>query len=82
MYEILLGSDSDDKLFERLQEAIQALDGKVSNTEWALAGSQETTTYKISFPSGILEAVAETYIGITLRGPENLVIALANKVNS
>jgi hypothetical protein len=80
MHEIHLGSETDDSLFERLREAIRSLHGSVPDTDWAIAGSQEITTYKISLPSGVIEAVAETYIGITLRGPEDLVMALANKV--
>ena len=82
MHEILLGSETDGALFERLSEAIHLLHGTISDAEWVLGGSQEITKYKIVLPSGVLEAVAETYIGLTLRGSRELVEALAGKVKA
>ncbi len=80
MHEIILGSETDDALFDRLCETIRSLHGSISDTEWVLGGSQEVTTYKIVLTSGVLEAVAETDMGLIFRGPKDLVEALANIV--
>jgi hypothetical protein len=82
MYELWLGSETDDALFERIRGAIRSLQGTVSDPEWALGGSQEITTYTISLPSGVLKLESETYIGITVRGPEFLVLTLSKVVNA
>jgi hypothetical protein len=82
MREVLLGSETDDALFERLCTAVRSLGGSMSDSEWVLGGSQEITTYMIVLPAGTLEAVAETYIGLSLRGPDELVNSLSSRVLS
>jgi hypothetical protein len=80
MYTINLGAETDDDLFERLRIAIIDLGGSIDDSEWALGGSQEVTTYKIVLPAGTLEAVSETYMGLSLVGDETLVTPLAQRV--
>lgn len=80
MIEVLIGDETDDDLLERLSANVRSLGGSIKNSGWALGGSQEITTYKIALPQGNLEAVAETYIGLSLRGPEELVSLLAKSV--
>ena len=80
MYEVVIGSETDNALVERIQAVVSRLHGGISNPEWTIGGSQEIATYKISLPSGNLEVVTETYIGVTLRGPEALVLDFANQV--
>lgn len=80
MYTINLGSETDDELFERLRKALIDLGGSISDSECVLGGSQEVTTYKIVLPAGTLEAVAETYTGLSLVGDEALVSLLAQRV--
>jgi hypothetical protein len=80
MIQVVLGSESDDELFERLNAEVCALGGTIADTEWVLGGSQEVTIYKIRLPSGELEAVAETYVGLFLRGEVAQVTALAQRV--
>lgn len=80
MIEVLIGDEADDALFEKLSAAVCSLGGSIKNSDWALGGSQEIITYKIALPQGNLEAVAETYIGLSLRGSEELVSMLAKSV--
>jgi hypothetical protein len=68
MTEIVLGSEYDDDLFFRLVAEVEALGGSIVDKEWRLGGSQEMTVFHISLPDGNLEAVAETYVGLSLRG--------------
>jgi len=80
MFNILLGSEADDDLFDRLLVAVKDLGGSIVDAEWRLGGSQELTRYIITLPTGNLEALAETYIGLTLCGNSDLVRLLASKV--
>lgn len=80
MRNILLGSEGDDNLFDRLVSAVKDMGGSIVDTEWVLGGSQELTRYSIRLPAGNLEALAETYIGLTLCGNPELVRLLASKV--
>ncbi len=80
MTEIVLGDEYDDALFARLATEIAALGGVITDKEWTLGGSQEVTVFQIALPDGNIEAVAETYIGLSLRGPTALVEQLARRV--
>jgi hypothetical protein len=80
MIEIVLGSEYDDALFARLAAEIEALGGSIIDKEWTLGGSQEVTVFHITLPDGDIEAVAETYIGLSLRGTTSLVEQLARRV--
>ncbi len=80
MTEIVLGDEYDDALFERLAAEVAALGGSIIDKEWALGGSQEMTVFQISLPDGSIEAVAETYVGLSLRGTTSLVEQLARRV--
>lgn len=80
MYTIKLGSETDDDLFERLCTTIKHLGGSIAQSDWMLGGSQEVITYKIVLSTGILEAVTETYMGLSLVGDEALVAHLAQQV--
>lgn len=67
-------------MFDRLAAEIEALGGSITDKEWTLGGSQEMTVYQIKLPKGEIEAVAETYIGLSLRGTPSLVEQLALRV--
>lgn len=80
MTEIMLGNEYDDDLFERLVAEVAALGGSITDKEWTLGGSQEMTIFEIALPDGNIEAVAETYVGLSLRGTSSLVERLARRV--
>ncbi len=79
MHQLLLGDEYDDALFERLCKAVVRLGGSIKDREWVVGGSQEVTTFEIELPDGRLEAIAETYVGLSLSGPEALVARLAQE---
>jgi hypothetical protein len=80
MTEIVLGSEDDDALFSRLVAEIEALGGSITDKEWVLGGSQEMTVFQINLPDGEIEAVAETYVGLSLCGATSLVEQLASRL--
>jgi hypothetical protein len=82
MIEIVLGPEWDDDLLARLRVETEAMGGSLSQSGWTVAGSQERTVYRIALPGAELEAEAETYVGLVLRGDEPTVRSLANRVSS
>lgn len=80
MTEIVLGSECDDALFARLVAEIEVQGGSIIEKEWTLGGSQEIAVFQINLPDGEIEAVAETYVGLSLRGTTSLVEQLASRV--
>ena len=74
-----IGEEYDPAFLSRLRLAVAVLGGAMTESFWGVGGSQEITRYEISLPSGAIEAEAETYIGLSLRGPAQLVqqVALA-----
>ena len=79
MSRLFLGDEFDDAVFQRLCKAVARLGGTIKGREWALGGSQEVTTFDIELPDGKLEAIAETYIGLSLCGPEALLARVARE---
>jgi hypothetical protein len=82
MTEIVLGSECDDPLFARLVAEVKALGGSITDKQWTLGGSQEMTVFQITLPNVSIEAVAETYVGLSLRGTSSMVEELARRVMS
>lgn len=80
MTEIVLGDEFNDALFRRLVAEVEALGGSIADKEWTLGGSQEITVFQIALPDGGIEAVAETFVGLSLRGTDALVELLARRV--
>jgi hypothetical protein len=79
MSRLVLGDEYDNAVFQRLSKAVARLGGTIKRREWALGGSQEVTTFDIELPEGKLEAIAETYIGLSLCGPGTLVARVARE---
>ena len=79
MHLLLLGDEYDDALFARLCNAVERLGGSIKDREWVLGGSQEVATFEIELPDGRLQAIAETYVGLSLNGPEALVARVADE---
>ncbi|MDO8178975.1 MAG: hypothetical protein Q7T62_12085 [Undibacterium sp.] len=80
MIEFPLGSETDDELFRRLKAEVLAMGGTIREKDWAVGGSQEVITYAISLPQGEIEAISETYVGLSLRGEESVVSILLQRV--
>lgn len=68
-----LGAEWDEALIARLARAVTALGGTLTDAGRTLAGSQYVQTFAIRLPAGDLEARAETYEGLVVRGAAPLV---------
>ena len=68
-----LGAEWDEAMIARLAHAVTALGGTFTDAGRTLAGSQYVQTFAIRLPAGDLEARAETYEGLVVRGAAPLV---------
>jgi hypothetical protein len=71
--EAILGPECDAELLARLKSAVLAAKGTMSEASYVVAGSQEIITYGIALPDGELTATSETYVGLSIKGPAQLV---------
>ena len=79
---ITLGPEHDEAIFIRLRRVVESLDGSIHSPSWALAGSQEISTWSITLPDGELIATSETYMGLSIEGPTAPVQRVAGAFNS
>jgi uncharacterized protein YihD (DUF1040 family) len=80
--EVLLGAEFDSALFQRLVKVVTAAGGQMSEASYAVGGSQEVKTYDVVLPSGKLVVTRETYVGLSLRGPAEIVQEVRRAVQS
>lgn len=52
------------------------------SSDWAVVGSQELTSFIVSLRDEILKVESETYIGLSISGPEELVAEVASSVSA
>jgi hypothetical protein len=75
-----LGPEWDAALLVRLRQAVTERGGSMRETSWGVGGSQEIVEYEILLRGATLSAMAETYMGLVLRGPQSIVQELARGV--
>jgi hypothetical protein len=75
----VVGAEYDTTLFARLGAALRSLGYEFENSSWGVAGSQELTTWHATSSVGTLAVEAETYVGLSVRGPKMLVAALQGR---
>ena len=72
----IVGSEHDHVLFEQLGEALRELGYTLCN-EWSgVGGSQDISHWNVLGPNGSLTVESETYIGLSVSGPTELVSAV------
>ena len=76
-----LGSEWDETLLLRLRKAIADLGGDMTETSRGVGGSQEVAEYEILVRGVTITATAETYMGLLLRGPLEIVDEIAELVS-
>lgn len=80
----ILGDEYDAALRERLFAALRGLGADVVGGDWALGGSQEVETVGVRLNGVELTVEAETYVGLSLTGPDDevdrIVGALAGRL--
>lgn len=71
---VVLGDEYDDALRARLMAVLKRLGAQVvGGPDTALAGSQEIEVLEVELDGRRLRVEAETYIGLSLSGPDDLV---------
>ncbi len=80
--EIELGPEWDSDLLAKLRVAVTSAGGTMKELSWGVGGSQEVCAYEIQLPGGAIEATAETYMGLVIRGPSTLVQQIAVAVKA
>lgn len=70
---VVLGPEHDQHLRRVVLEVIVRLGGKLSKRDWGIGGSQEIETVETKIGTDRLVLEAETYVGLSLHGPSQLV---------
>lgn len=71
---VILGDEYDDSLRIKLSEALVQLGASLQGApNKSLAGSQELEEYEVYVEGQIIRIEAETYIGLSITGPSNIV---------
>lgn len=69
----VVGPEHDENVFRRLGAALRAL-GFGLGDEWrGVAGSQDVSHWELDSPGGSLVVESETYVGLSVQGPAELV---------
>lgn len=79
---IILGNEYDSVLIEKLKKVLEAEGVTLSSKLSGIAGSQEFMSYEFYIKGERIEIEIETYIGISLIGPEIIVNDLSKKVKT
>jgi len=70
---IVLGPEWDDKLRTRLGDVLRGLAAVQTSSSWSPGGGGELETVEFSLGDQVLEVESETYIGLSIAGPRELV---------
>jgi len=70
---IVLGPEYDARLREVLKHVFLRLGGKGLGSEWSVVGSQELERVEVEVRGERLVIEAETYVGLSITGPAQLV---------
>lgn len=68
---VILGDEYDAGLRERLFAVLRGLGADIADGDWALGGSQEVETVRVRLNGAELTVEAETYVGLSLTGPDD-----------
>jgi hypothetical protein len=77
---VVLGDEFDDDLIARLMENLRSSGAIPISSDWALAGSQEIRSLSARIGNETVEISAETYIGLSISGPEDIVDEIASSL--
>lgn len=70
---VCLGAEYNHVLRDTLVTVLRDLGGRSSNHDWGLGGSQEIESLLVEIDGQTLVITSETYVGLSLTGPNNLV---------
>lgn len=79
---VVLGKEFDSELQKRLVAALRRRGALITANNCAVAGSQEIVTLTTEICGAEIVVEAETYIGLTLTGPEQIVHEIESELRS
>ncbi len=72
----IVGAEYDQALFLSLGRCLSELGYAAENKSWGVGGSQEISEWVVTGPKGTLFIESETYIGLSVSGPTELVLQM------
>jgi hypothetical protein len=78
---IVLGAEYDQTLCRRLLDELGARGAHEIDKWWGVAGSQDISHLEVSISGATLVIEAETYVGLSIEGPYDLVSDIAAKLS-
>lgn len=79
---VILGPEYDSALRSALADVLRQMGAQLEHRKWGVGGSQELETLKVVLRGRQLEVEAETYIGLSLTGDEELVNEIEQMVRA
>lgn len=79
---VTLGTETDNALRQTILRVLKHMGAKAIDDSWALGGSQVVETLDVEIDGQALRIEAETYMGLSLTGPADLVDRIAEAVAS
>jgi predicted SpoU family rRNA methylase len=70
---VVLGDEYDESLRDTVRNVVSQLNGKTLDKNWTVGGSQEIEYWDVVIEGQKVHIEAETYVGLSLTGPELLV---------
>jgi hypothetical protein len=70
---VVLGPEFDERLRGALLDVLAQLGGRAVGHDWGVAGSQELEGFEVDLEGHRLLIEAETYAGLSIEGPSELV---------
>lgn len=77
---IILGDEHDEQLMKTLRHVLAELSVRVIERVAGVGGSQELEIERLSVRGEELLLEVETYVGVTIRGPDALVDEISSRV--
>jgi len=71
--QLVIGPEHDDELRTAVVAVLKQIGGRQRSHERGVAGSQEVETLEVDVDGQLIVVEAETYVGLSIRGPEELV---------
>ena len=77
---VILGSETDDQLFEALKIVLASFGATVKEKNYNVVGSQEISVWEANINSKKIRIYSETYEGLSIKGSTELVNKIQAKV--
>ena len=77
---VVLGAEHDRRTIDAAQWALKEIGAKRQSKSWGVGGSQEISREEWKAAEGVLVIESETYLGLSVSGPEDLVAQIAQLI--